>query len=113
MSNLVDGVCIPCEQGGEPMTTEQISNYLPQTPTWEVLNTDKVLKLYKKYEFKNFKEALDFLVKVGDIAEKNGHHPVMSISWGYVEVYWWTHAVKGLHRNDFIMASKTDAQYKT
>lgn len=111
MNDLVHGVCIPCEEGGDPMTEEQMSKYKPQVPEWEIIDKDTIAKLKREFKFKNFAEAMTFADKVGELAEKNGHHPRLIVDWGKVTVLWWTHAVKGLHRNDFIMAAKTDALY--
>lgn len=112
MNSLSHSVCIPCEKGGEPMNADQISKYTPQVPEWKVIDSDTVSKLERVFKFKNFKDALDFADKVGELAEANGHHPRIIVDWGKVTVLWWTHAVKGLHRNDFIMAAKTDSVFK-
>lgn len=111
MDSLSKGVCVPCETGGDPMNEEQMNTYTPQVPSWEVIDKESVAKLKREFKFKNFAEAMEFANKVGKIAEENGHHPRLIVDWGKVTVHWWTHAVKGLHRNDFIMAAKTDALY--
>ncbi len=112
MNDLIHGVCIPCEEGGDPMTEEQMNKYTPQVPEWQIIEKESVAKLQREFKFKNFVEAISFADKVGILAEENGHHPRLIIDWGKVIVLWWTHAVKGLHRNDFIMAAKTDELYK-
>lgn len=112
MADLAHSVCVPCETGGDPMNVEQISKYKPQVPDWEVIDIDTEAKLQKKFKFKDFVEAMNFADTVGKTAEENGHHPRLIIDWGKVTVLWWTHAVKGLHRNDFIMAAKTDEIFK-
>lgn len=112
VNDLKSSVCVPCEQGGEPMDDVQINKYVPQVPQWGVIYKENVAKLLRKFKFKNFAEAISFADKVGILAEKNGHHPKLVVEWGKVKVYWWTHAVAGLHRNDFIMAAKTDELYK-
>ncbi len=109
MDNLLHGVCVPCETGGNPMNEEQIGKYKPQVSEWQVVDTDSVSKLSREFKFKDFVEAITFADSVGKIAEENGHHPRLIVDWGKVTVLWWTHAVKGLHRNDFIMAAKTDS----
>ena len=111
MNNLSNFVCVPCETGGDPMNEEQISKYTPQVPEWKVIDTDTISKLMREFTFKNFVEAISFADSVGKIAEENGHHPKLVVEWGKVRVLWWTHAVKGLHRNDFIMAAKTEEIY--
>ncbi len=108
MNNLSKSVCVPCETGGDPMNEEQISKYTPQVPDWQVIDMDSVAKLSREFKFKNFAEAISFANKVVEIAEENGHHPKLVVEWGKVTVFWWTHSVKGLHRNDFIMSAKTD-----
>ncbi len=108
MNDLLHGVCIPCEEGGDPMNKEQISKYASEVSDWKVIDSDSVAKLQKVFTFKNFAEAISFADKVGLLAEENGHHPKLIVEWGKVTVLWWTHAVKGLHRNDFIMAAKTN-----
>jgi 4a-hydroxytetrahydrobiopterin dehydratase len=109
MNTLSHGVCIPCEEGGDPMNEEQRSKYTPEVPAWAVIDADSVAKLSREFKFKNFGEAISFADSVGKIAEENGHHPKLIVEWGKVTVLWWTHSVKGLHRNDFVMAAKTDA----
>ena len=111
VSDLKSGVCVPCEQGGEPMDATQISKYAPQVSQWELVDKENIAKLMRKFKFRNFAQAISFADKVGALAEKNGHHPKLVVEWGKVTVYWWTHAVGGLHRNDFIMAAKTDEIY--
>ena len=81
---------------------------MPQVVEWEVLDEEGVPHLARSFRFRNFVEAQDFAVKVGEAAEGEGHHPRLIVEWGRVSVAWWSHKIKGLHRNDFIMAAKTD-----
>ncbi len=81
---------------------------LQSIPGWKILNIDNVKRLHRAYKFKNFVEAMNFTHKVGEIAELENHHPAILTEWGKVSVSWWTHKIKGLHMNDFIMAAKTD-----
>jgi 4a-hydroxytetrahydrobiopterin dehydratase len=76
-----------------------------------VIEVDQVKRLEKVFKFKNFSEALEFTNRVGALAEQEDHHPALLTEWGKVTVNWWTHKIKGLHRNDFIMAAKTDRMY--
>jgi len=109
MSELKALQCVPC-RGGEPTVTEaELQEYLPQIPEWMVVERDGIKRLEKRYKFKNFREALTFTAQVGELAEAHDHHPALLTEWGRVTVTWWTHKIKGLHRNDFIMAAKTDA----
>jgi 4a-hydroxytetrahydrobiopterin dehydratase len=106
--SLANAKCVPCH-GGEPAATEaEINELMRQIPNWckfEVNGADRVERVYL---FDNFQAALDFTNAVGAVAEKEEHHPALLTEWGKVTVTWWTHAINGLHRNDLIMAAKTD-----
>lgn len=111
MEQLTDKTCIPC-RGDEPaLTPAQIEEYRPQVPDWELVEENGIPRLHRSLKFKNFAEALTFTQQVGELAEEQGHHPVLVTEWGKVTVTWWTHKIKGLHQNDFIMAAKTDKLY--
>lgn len=113
MVNLTEMKCVAC-QGGEPMVTDaEVASFGPQVPAWQLIERDHIKRLERLFKFKNFAEALTFTNKVGKIAEEEGHHPAILTEWGKVTVTWWTHKIKGLHRNDFIMAAKTDVIYET
>jgi 4a-hydroxytetrahydrobiopterin dehydratase len=105
---LKDQKCIPC-RGGDPQLSEaEILAYLPQVPGWNLVEREGIPRLEKQFKFSNFTEALAFANQVGALAEAEDHHPALLVEWGKVTVTWWTHAVKGLHQNDFIMAAKTE-----
>lgn len=87
----------------------EIAKLQPAVPEWAIVEKDAVKRLEKVFKFKDFAGALAFTVKVGDLAESEDHHPSILTEWGRVMVSWWTHVVGGLHRNDFIMAAKTDS----
>ena len=91
------------------MTDAQIAEFLPQVPEWRVRAVDGEQRLERIFKFKNFQEAIAFTDKVGTIAELEDHHPLIITEWGRVTIQWWTHKIRGLHQNDFIMAAKTDA----
>ena len=111
MTSLTEMKCVAC-RGGEPtLTDDEISELLSQVPQWQVIGRDGIKRLENIFKFKNFSEALGFTNKVGEIAEMEGHHPAILTEWGRVTVTWWTHKIRGLHRNDFIMAAKTDQLY--
>lgn len=111
MNVLAAGKCVPC-RGGEPALTEaEISELLPQIPAWELLEVDGIKRLERVFKFKNYVEAAAFTNKIAAIAEEEDHHPRIALEWGRVTVQWWTHVAKGLHRNDFIMAAKTDEMF--
>ena len=108
MNNLAAGKCVACRAGEPKLTDAEIEDLLPQLHQWQVREVDGMKRLEKVFKFKNFVQALDFTNKVGAAAEAEGHHPLIITEWGRVTVQWWTHIIKGLHRNDFIMAAKTD-----
>jgi 4a-hydroxytetrahydrobiopterin dehydratase len=98
--------CVPCQLGGEPLDSEAIEKLVGRLPEgWKVIDQRY---LEKEYKFKNFRLALDFVNKVGNLAESEGHHPDIYLAWGKVKVKLWTHKINGLHKNDFILAAKTD-----
>ncbi len=99
-------------RGGEPAATDaEIAEMHRQVPEWQIVEHDGVKHLERVFKCRTFVEALSFTNKVGELAEAENHHPALLTEWGRVTVTWWTHTVKGLHRNDFIMAAKTDQVY--
>jgi len=112
MSELARMKCTAC-RGGEPtLTDEEIIALRPDVPEWEVIEVDGVKRLQRVFKLKNFIEAMAFTNKVAMIAEREDHHPLIVTEWGRVELQWWTHVIKGLHKNDFIMAAKTDSLFE-
>ena len=103
--------CEACRQDSLPVTNEEISKLQKNVPLWSLKRDEKVLYLHRIFKIGNFATAMAFAGRVGDAAEEEGHHPRLTIVWGRVEVSWWTHKIGGLHRNDFIMAAKTDEIY--
>ena len=102
--------CEPCRGGVPTLTDEEIDKYYRLLQRWSVEERDDEIKrLEKSFNFNDFAEALAFTNKVGGLAENEGHHPDILTEWGKVTVTWWTHKINGLHKNDFIMAAKTDA----
>lgn len=108
MENLADKKCIPCRGGIPPLTDEEIDALKPFIPGWQVIEIDGIKRLERIFKLKNFAEALAFTDKIGAIAETEDHHPLIVTEWGKVTVQWWTHVIRGLHNNDFIMAAKTN-----
>lgn len=104
--HLTDKKCVACEGGIDPLTREQIAEFAPQVPEWKISEDAKSIS--RVFRFKDFKEAMAFANKVGDIAESEGHHPDMEVGWGRVGITLTTHAINGLHDNDFIVAAKID-----
>jgi 4a-hydroxytetrahydrobiopterin dehydratase len=108
MINLAAGKCVACRAGEPTVTESEISLLLPQIPEWQIKEVDGVKRLERVYKFKNFAQALEFTDKVGAIAEEENHHPLIITEWGRVTLQFWTHVIGGLHKNDFIMAAKSD-----
>ena len=99
-------------QGGPRVTEKEIAEFSPQIPEWRIVEHDGIKRLERTYKFKDFSQALSWTNKVGELAEAEDHHPALLTEWGKVTVTWWTHKIGGLHLNDFIMASKTDALHR-
>lgn len=108
MSQLTESKCEPCRVGAPRVTEAEMTELRPQVPEWQVLDREGVQQLERVFKFKDFVEALAFTNRVGELAEAEQHHPAILTEWGKVTVTWWTHKIKGLHRNDFIMAARTD-----
>ena len=106
MINLTSKHCLPCEASAKPFTREQAEEYLKQTPGWGLDEDAKKIK--KRFKFKDFREALAFVNKIGELAESEGHHPDIEFGWGYAKIKLTTHAIAGLSENDFILAAKID-----
>ncbi len=108
MATLTEMKCVPC-RGSEPTVTDaEIIELRLQVPDWQIVEREGIRRLERVFRFKNFAEALKFTNQIGELAETEGHHPAILTEWGRITVTWWTHKIKGLHRNDFIMAAKTD-----
>ncbi len=108
MEALKQMKCVACRRDEPTVTDAEIAEFHPQVPEWQIVERDGIKRLERVFEFDNFTQALAFANKVGELAETEGHHPALLVEWGEVTVQWWTHKIKGLHRNDFIMAAKTD-----
>ncbi len=103
--------CVACVPTSPRVTAEEIRELSPQIPDWQLLEVNGENRLERSFKFPDFKQALDFTNRVGQAAEREDHHPLLVTEWGKVTVDWWTHKIHGLHRNDFIMAAKTDEAY--
>ena len=101
--------CVPCRAGAEPLSPAEIGTLSREAPGWTVAARGGVRRLEKEFPFPDFAAALAFAVRVGEMADRQDHHPEVTVAWGKAAVAWWTHRVKGLHRNDFVCAAKTDA----
>ena len=112
MSRLARERCVACRRDSPRVTEAEIAELKPQIPEWELVEREGVQRLERVVRFASFAEALTFTNRVGALAEEEGHHPALLTEWGRVTVTWWTHKIHALHRNDFIMAAKTDALLK-
>jgi 4a-hydroxytetrahydrobiopterin dehydratase len=108
MSTLLESQCTACRADAPQVTDAEITELKPQIPDWQIVERDGIQQLERVFRLKNFAQALDLTNKVGALAESEGHHPALLTQWGSVTVTWWTHKIRGLHRNDLIMAAKTD-----
>ena len=106
MTELANKTCVPCKGGTPPLKDEELAELQRQVPEWEVVEQHR---LRRRFRFKNFREALRFVNRVGELAEEQGHHPDVSFGWGYAEITVWTHKIDGLTESDFILAAKIDA----
>jgi 4a-hydroxytetrahydrobiopterin dehydratase len=111
VSELARATCVACRRDAPTVTDAEIEELLPQIPAWELVELDGVKRLRRVFTFADFAQALAFTNRVGAIAEQQGHHPALLTEWGRTTVTWWTHKIRGLHRNDFVMAAKTDELY--
>jgi 4a-hydroxytetrahydrobiopterin dehydratase len=107
MAGLADKQCVPCEKGADPLKGDQIEKRAKDLdPDWKAVDEHH---LEREFKFDDFRQALDFVNEVGELAEEQGHHPDIYLSYGKVKIQLWTHKIDGLHENDFIMAAKIDA----
>ena len=107
--SLAEKSCVPCQGGIPPLDLEEAERLLAQIPGWSL--THDGTRLERRFTFQSFSAALDFVNRVGDIAEREGHHPDIGFGWGYATVVYYTHKIGGLHENDFVMAAKTNELY--
>jgi 4a-hydroxytetrahydrobiopterin dehydratase len=105
--NFAEKTCAPCRGGVSPLTEAEAQGFLAEIPGWAL--TGGAAKIERRFKFKDFAAAMEFALKVGGIAEREGHHPDISFGWGYCTVSFHTHSIRGLHENDFIMAAKVNA----
>ena len=105
---LTEQSCEACSWDAPHATEDEIEQWHAQIPEWRIVERDGIMQLERSYKFRNFRQALAFTNSVGEIAEEAGHHPALLTEWGKVTVTWWSHEMKGLHKNDFILAARTD-----
>lgn len=109
MHSLAQERCVACRPDSPPLTEQELAELMPLLPEWQRVEREGIPRLERVYRFKNFREALAFANRVGELAEAEDHHPALLVEWGRTTITWWTHKIKGLHRNDLIMAAKCDA----
>ena len=111
MVELSQQSCEACRAGAPQISDADLKELMPKIPDWGVVVEDEIMRLNREFSFKNFEQAMAFSNRVGDIAEAEGHHPAILTEWGKVTVSWWSHKIRGLHKNDLIMAARTDEVY--
>jgi 4a-hydroxytetrahydrobiopterin dehydratase len=111
MIELLQEKCVACRADSPRVTDEEVVELHPKVAEWELAEENSVPQLQRSFRFPDFAQALAFSTSVGEAAEAEGHHPRIVTEWGKVTISWWTHKIRGLHRNDFIMAAKTDQLY--
>jgi 4a-hydroxytetrahydrobiopterin dehydratase len=104
--SLAEKTCVPCQGGVQPLSEVDANALREQTPKWEL--RDDARRIERTFKFSDFQKTLDFVNKVGEVAEAENHHPDICFGWGYATVSLHTHKIKGLHENDFIVAAKID-----
>ncbi len=113
MSALHTERCEACRADAPRLSDEELAVLSKAIPDWAPVVRDNIMRLEREFSFPDFLSALDFTNRVGALAEEEGHHPAILTEWGRVTVTWWSHKIKGLHRNDFIMAARTDGVYRS
>jgi len=108
MSTLASKTCVPCRGGTPPLKDAELHTFSHQLPNWNVVNEHHIVRTFT---FPDFKQALAFVNRVGNVAEEQGHHPDILLTWGKVEITLWTHKIDGLTESDFVMAAKIDQLY--
>jgi 4a-hydroxytetrahydrobiopterin dehydratase len=108
MSELINETCQACRIDAPRVTPSERAELSPQIPHWEVVTVEEVERLRRVFKLKDYKQALALTNRIAELAEAENHHPLLVLEWGKVTVEWWTHKIRGLHRNDFISAAKTD-----
>lgn len=105
---LTQEKCVACRADAPHVTDDDIAELHPQVPEWELVNEEGIRKIQRTFRFRDFVQAVRFTGAVAEVAEEEAHHPRLVTEWGRVTVTWWTHKIRDLHRNDFIMSAKTD-----
>ena len=100
--------CQACRADVPKVSDEELAILINQIPDWAVEVRNNIMQLEREFKFKNFKQAIAFTNRIAELAEAEGHHPALLTEWGKVTITWWSHSIKGLHKNEFVCAAKTD-----
>ena len=111
--SLIKQHCEACRADAPKVSDDELAILIKQIPSWAPIIRDNIMMLERTYSLDNYASAVKFTNQVADLAEEEGHHPAILLEWGKVTVTWWSHKIKGLHRNDFICAAKTDELYES
>ena len=111
MTDLSEQGCEACQADAPLISEDELRRLMPAIPDWQVVVVDGVMQLVREFSFKNFAQAIAFSNRVGELAEAENHHPSILTEWGKVTITWWSHKIRGLHKNDLIMAARTDQVY--
>jgi 4a-hydroxytetrahydrobiopterin dehydratase len=108
MPGLTDLNCVACGADAPRVSSAEAKQMMSNIPEWSIAERDGIMRLERAYSFQDFKSAWAFTDRVAELAESQGHHPSILLEWGKVSLSWWSHAIRGLHMNDFICAAKSD-----
>jgi 4a-hydroxytetrahydrobiopterin dehydratase len=111
MDNLSEQACEACRADAPRVSDEELKRLMSAIPEWQIVVVDGVMQLTRQFGFDDFAAAMAFTNRIGDLAEAVGHHPAILTEWGSVKLSWWTHKIGGLHKNDLIMAARSDKAY--
>jgi 4a-hydroxytetrahydrobiopterin dehydratase len=111
MTDLSEQGCEACSADAPLISEDELRRLMPAIADWQVVVVDDVMQLTREFSFKNFAQAMAFSNRVGDLAEAENHHPAILTEWGKVTITWWSHKIRGLHKNDLILAARTDQVY--
>ena len=112
MTDLSEQGCEACSADAALVSEDELRRLMPAIADWQVVVVDDVMQLTREFSFKNFAQAMAFSNRVGDLAEAENHHPAILTEWGKVTITWWSHKIRGLHKNDLILAARTDQVYE-
>jgi len=111
MDDLSEQGCEACRADAPRISDDELKRLMSAIPEWELIVVDGIMQLTREFSFGDFAQAMAFSNRVGELAEAVGHHPAILTEWGRANVTWWTHKIRGLHKNDLIMAARTDKAY--